>query len=96
MGRGDFKQTGSPLRVVASLGGFQLDASGDGTISALDALRVINGLAQQSLEGESLAADPPVSAWAASADSVFAADMEDDEDDLLVLLAADQELQRAK
>jgi hypothetical protein len=96
LARGDLNSSGSPLRVVAALGGYRLDASGDGRISALDALRVINGLAQQNLasEAESLAAQQSQAMWAVSADSVFA-DLDDDEDDLLQLLALDMEQQWA-
>lgn len=100
LGRGDFKQTGSPLRVVASLGGLRLDASGDGKITALDALQVINGLHRQFLaaESESITTTQPVAvhpfaAQVLATDSVFA-EMRDDEDDLLTLLAVDQELQQ--
>ncbi len=81
----------TPLRAVASLGGFQLDASGDGSISALDALQVINELGRRSLStaGEQ-------ASWAQSADSVIA-DLDDEDDsDLLALLASDQENQRVK
>ncbi len=90
LGRGDFNQSGSPLRVVASLGGFRLDASGDGTISALDALRVINVIAQQSLlaEGERASSASSPAILAAAADSVFA-ELDDDEEEMLQLLALD-------
>ncbi len=80
-----------PLRAVASLGGFLLDASGDGSISALDALQVINELSRQSVNATGEQVD-----WAQSADSVIA-ELDDEEDgDLLALLASDQENQRVK
>ncbi len=95
LGRGDFDQSASALRVVASLGGFQLDASGDGDISSLDALQVINELARQNVaEGESLD-ESQLGNWATAADSAIA-EMDDDDDDLLALLAADLEQQRVK
>jgi Ca2+-binding RTX toxin-like protein len=91
LGRGDFNQTSSPLRVVASLGGFRLDASQDGKISSLDALRVINGLAVQ----DPVLEEPESTSWAVAADQAIAG-MDDDDDDLLALLAFDQELSRVK
>ncbi len=92
MGRGDY-DTSNPLRLVAALGGLHLDASHDGNISALDALQVINELSRQSAAaaGEQLTAV----SWAASADNAIS-DLDDDNDDLLALLAADQEQQRVK
>ncbi len=92
LGREGLNQTANPLRVVASLGGLRLDANEDGIISSLDALKVINGLAQlsnASAEAESIA-------WAASADNAIAGLDDDDDDDLLSLLASDQEQQRIK
>jgi hypothetical protein len=90
LGRENLDTTGNPLRVVAVLGGYQLDASGDGNISSLDALQVINELSRQNLStaGE-------LAGWAASADTVIA-DLGNDDDDLLQLLAADLEQQRIK
>ena len=97
LGRGDFDQDSHPLRVVASLGGFRLDASQDGVISILDALQVVNGLSKQNLlsEAESLAVPPSQASWATLADGAIS-DLDDDEDDLLALLAADREQQRVK
>jgi Ca2+-binding RTX toxin-like protein len=80
----------TPSRAIALLGGYQLDASGDGSISALDALQVINELSRQSVTATGEQID-----WAASADSVIA-DLGDDDDDLLALLASDLEQQRVK
>jgi hypothetical protein len=93
LGRGYIDPAASPLRVVAAMGGYRLDASQDGTISALDALRVINGLAILNNNGVESASGEQAS-WATAADSVFADS--DDDDDLLTLLAADQEYQRVK
>ncbi len=95
IGRGDIDPSASPMRVVAALGGLHLDASQDGRISSLDALRVINGLAQLNLAAESEA--PAVEeTWAVAADGVLAELGDDDEDDLLQLLAVDAELARVK
>lgn len=93
LNRTDFDPGSNPLRVVSSLGGYRLDASGDGDITSLDALRVINGLAvinnAASLNAESVS-------WATAADDVLG-DLDDDEDDdLISLLASDQEQQRVK
>ncbi|MCG8650173.1 MAG: dockerin type I domain-containing protein [Pirellulales bacterium] len=92
LARENLDTSGNALRVVASLGGFQLDASDDGSITSLDALQVINELARTSLgsgEAEQLA-------WSSATDSVIA-DLDDEkDDDLLALLAADQEQQRVK
>ncbi len=93
LARGDLNASSSPNRVVASLNGYRLDASGDGLITALDALRVINGLADSDSEGQSVRSDghqPPL-AWATAADT-FAGTVDDDDDDLLSLLAQDQAL----
>ena len=98
LARGEIEREASPLRVVSAFNGFKLDASRDGTISALDALRVINGLAQLNLlaGGESsLAGETSQISWATSADSVIA-DLGDDDDELLALLAADRELEGLK
>ncbi|MEM1070516.1 MAG: dockerin type I domain-containing protein, partial [Planctomycetota bacterium] len=75
--------------LMATMGQNRLDANGDGVISAADALRVINGLARQvaQAEGES-------DAWAANVDGVIA--MSDDDEDLLGVLALDQERDRVK
>ena len=83
-------------RAVAD-GRLRLDASGDGTISALDALRVINALAQQSLtsEAESVGAVSLQASWASSVDSVLG-DLDDDEDVLLALLIEDHGLHKAR
>lgn len=94
LGKADFNQVASPLRVVASLGGYKLDASQDGAITALDALRVINGMAEIDVADAELV-DRADATWAAATDSVIA-DLDDDEDDLMELLAADREYQREK
>ena len=93
LARNDFNQVTVPSRIAATSNGFRLDASQDGVISALDALRVINGLGQVTLESEAAGEQ---SVWATSADSVFSGLGEDDDDDLLAQLAADQEQQRIK
>ncbi len=79
----------SRQQLLESMGSYRLDANNDGAVTALDALRVINGLSQSSAEGESQAG------WAAAADNVIA-DLNDDDDDLLALLALDAEQQRSK
>ena len=89
LGRGiDSNAHSNPLRLVASLGGYRLDASQDGIVSALDALNVINGLARAQLAtgGESLA--PVASGWANMADQAIA-NLDEDGEDLLELLAED-------
>ena len=94
LGRGDIDSSSNPLRVVAALNGYRLDASGDGDISALDALRVINGLNDQDGAGESAFAGESLSAvaWSAAADGIHG--NSDDDDELLQLLAQDQDLLR--
>ena len=73
-----------PLRAVASLNGFRLDASEDGDVSALDALFVINGIDQElQAEGEQVS-------WADSVAEAFSIADNDDDDDLLSILADDQ------
>ena len=83
-----------PLRVVAALDGHQLDANGSGVITAGDALVVINYLAEQ------LASDAPVEAeqasWSDAVASTFAAVDDDEDDDWLAVLAADQDASRGK
>jgi hypothetical protein len=88
LGREDFDPQSNPLRLVASLGGYRLDASQDGAITSLDALRVINGLAKQSLISEGESAGWGSSDWASQADQALS-DLDDDEDELLELLAGD-------
>ena len=63
---------------------FHVDVNGDGFVTALDALRVINHINQQTLEqAESAAAEPTSNADAV--DAILAAanqsTLEDDEDD---------------
>lgn len=91
LSRNENIQTSNPLRAVASWGGFWLDASQDGVISPLDALHVINGLALQRFEAEAT----NQAGWAVDADIAITA-LNDDNDDLLDLLAVDAELQRVK
>ncbi len=91
LGRTDHIQLASPGRVVAALGGFKLDASVDGNITSLDALQIVNELARRG--GSSAEAEQ--SSWAASADSVISV-LDDNDEDLLLLLATDAEMSRVK
>ena len=76
-------------KLIALMGSYRLDTNNDGAVTALDALRVINGLARLSAESESSAN------WAAAADSAIG-NLDDEDDDLLALLALDAEQQRSK
>jgi Ca2+-binding RTX toxin-like protein len=93
LGRGDLSSGANPLRMVSALNGYRLDANADGDITALDALRVINGLANSDSAGQSVRSDdnPTSLNWATAADSV-AGMIDDEEDDLMRLLAQDQAL----
>jgi hypothetical protein len=88
LGHIDLDPYANPLRAVASLGGYQLDASQDGRISSLDALRVINGLAIEASQPEGESSIQAGSDWAGLADQVFA-DLDEDQDDLIALLAVE-------
>ena len=77
----------SPSRLANLFSQFKLDASADGSITALDALRVLNGLISSSANAE-LVSEQSAESWAQSADSVVN-DLDDDEDDVLSLLAGD-------
>ncbi len=80
-------------QMLQLLGGIRPDVNGDGQISSLDALRVINRLAEERIiaEGESQAG------WADATDSALSGLDDDDEDqDLLQMLAQDAEQQRVK
>ena len=92
LGRADFSEWSfsPPLRAVETMGGLRLDSNADGTITSLDALQVINELARRSaaVAGEQVG-------WADATDGVIA-ELGEDDDDLLALLAADLENQRIK
>ncbi len=77
-------------QLLESMGSYRLDVNNDGAVTALDALRVVNGLARLNGEGESVAD------WAAAADNAIADLGDEDDDDLLALLALDAEQQRSK
>ena len=76
--------------MLTAIRDFVQDSFGVPKEDTLDALQVVNELSRQSVRGLGESVD-----WAVSADRVIA-DLDDEEDDLLWLLAADLEQQRAK
>jgi hypothetical protein len=65
-------------------------------VTVLDALQIINNLFRlRGPDAESPLGEQTPTGWAAASDSVIA-DLDDEDDDLLRLLALDQENQRVK
>ena len=85
----DFAPNANLLRVVASMGGHQLDVSQDGKITVIDALLVINAMEISNAESEQVPNPAPIdeSAWPAATERVFEAfGNRDDEDELMTYL----------
>ena len=69
----EFDPNANPLRVVASMGGYQLDVSQDRQVSALDVLLIINAMEVFSAESEQVSSFSPVNeaAWTTATEQVF-------------------------
>lgn len=91
----DFATNANLLRVVASMGGHQLDVSQDGKITVIDALFVINAMEIYTAESEQVPNPAPIdeAAWPAATERVFEAfGNRDDEDELMTYLCHDLQM----
>ena len=91
----DYAPNANLLRVVASMGGHQLDVSQDGKIAVIDALLVINAMEISNAESEQVPNPAPIdeSAWPAATEQVFEAfGNRDDEDELMTYLCHDLQM----